>query len=383
MIVTGASSGIGRALAERAVRAGWDVFALGRRGQRLEELKSTVAGATGRIASAALDVRTPGAPARIVREARERFGRIDVVVNNAGVVAVGPIGTQRDEALREQFETHAIVPLALTREALDELKRTRGQVVLIGSGVARIPIAGLGAYPPAKAAVRNVARILRNELRPFGIVVTYVDPGAVATEFMTRAGFVGPPKKMAASPQSVARKIFDAIEHRHSVVNAVPWQTAFLGLGELLPSFTDWLIARVPDITGAKLVSKPKDDTPTPSTKAETVPAIESQPARSPHEPALPPHEPALPPLEPTLPPFEAALEPVAQRMRRLNLSVDFVRSLLVPDAELDASEVALRWAGMPNKHERAVTSEVLDALALAGYLERIDPDRYRVLRSA
>ena len=117
-IITGASSGIGQALAERAVRAGWDVFAVGRRAERLTELAALVAGATGRIAILALDIRTPRAPTRIVREALERFGRIDVLVNNAGGVAVGPIAEQSDGALYEQMETHVIVPLALTVSAI-------------------------------------------------------------------------------------------------------------------------------------------------------------------------------------------------------------------------------------------------------------------------
>ncbi|MBD5633732.1 MAG: SDR family NAD(P)-dependent oxidoreductase, partial [Candidatus Eremiobacteraeota bacterium] len=78
-IVTGASSGIGMALAERAVRAGWDVFAVGRRTERLEELARTVEAASGRLATLSLDVRAPQAASKIVRGALERFGRIDVL----------------------------------------------------------------------------------------------------------------------------------------------------------------------------------------------------------------------------------------------------------------------------------------------------------------
>lgn len=69
--------------------------------------------------------------------------------------------------------------------------------------------------------------------------------------------------------------------------------------------------------------------------------------------------------------------------MRKLNLSAAFVRALLVPGDELELGDVALRWAGMPNKNERGLTHDVLDALADAGYLDRLDGDRYRVLRGA
>jgi short-subunit dehydrogenase len=375
MIVTGASSGIGRALAERAARAGWNVFAVGRRTERLDELQRAVAGATGTIATATLELRDLGAPARIVRETIARFGRIDVVVNNAGAVAVGPIGQQTDDELREQFETHAIVPLALTREALDELRRNRGAVVVVGSGVARVPIGGLGAYPPAKAAVRNFARVLRNELRPLGVAVTYVDPGAVATEFMTRAGLSGPPPRLAASPYEVARRILVAIERRRSVVNAVPWQTAVVALGELVPGLTDFVLARVPQIAGVKAVRKPT---------AQPPPAPAPAPPVAPFTPTAIPETPVVADVaELELSPFEAALKPVASRMRRSNLSVIFVSGLLVPGTTLEPGEVALQWTGMPNKHERDLTHEVLEALAGAGFLTRLDDERYRVVKSA
>ena len=264
IIVTGASSGIGRALAERATRAGWNVLAVGRRAERLAELERSVAGATGILATAALDLRLPGMPKLVVEQTIDRFGRIDVLVNNAGVIAVGEIGAQSDDALREQFETHAIIPLALTREALPQLRRNHGQVVFIGSGAARIPIGGLGAYSPAKAAVRSVARVLRNELRSHGVVVTYVDPGAVATEFMTRAGLGGPPKAIAATPEDVARRIFAGIERRRSTVNAVPWQTAFVAFGEAFPALADLLMRRMPSLAGTKPTGAPAATIPAP-----------------------------------------------------------------------------------------------------------------------
>ena len=82
------------------------------------------------------------------------------------------------------------------------------------------------------------------------------------------------------------------------------------------------------------------------------------------------------------VPTFADAIEPVRRRMERVKLSEAFVRDLLQPDAVLDPAEIALRWAGMPNKNERAATTEVLDALAGAGFLER-EGEHYRVLRSA
>ena len=370
-IITGASSGIGRALAERAVRAGWSVFAVGRRATRLQELERIVEGATGELETLALDLRSPGAAVRIVGQTLARFGRVDVLVNNAGGVAVGAIAQQSDEALYEQMETHVIVPLALTREALPSLRATRGLIVYFGSGVARIPVGTLGAYPPAKAAVRSMARIARNELKPMGIAVTYVDPGAVATEFMTRAGFAGPPAGLAALPADVAKRVFDAFTTRRAIVNAVPWQTFFVSLGELVPQATDFLLSKAPSIVGGQPVNAPPElSVPMPTAP----PPISLQPIAPPHEATTD---------APDLSPFDLAIANEVARMAKFKMSTNFVRSVLVPGSDIELGEVAMRWAGMPNKHERALTNDVLDALASAGYLEHLEPEHYRVRRAA
>ncbi len=372
-IVTGASSGIGQSLAERAVRAGWNVVAVGRRAERLDALAERVATATGRIAVLALDLRVANAPQTIVTAALERFGRIDVLVNNAGGVAVGPIAEQTDAALREQVETHVVVPLALTREALSALRASRGHVFFVGSGVARIPVGTLGAYPPAKAAVRNMARVARNELRPDGIAVTYVDPGAVATEFMTRAGFSGPPRGLAASPHDVARKLFAAFETRPNVVNAVPWQTFFVALGEALPGVTDFILSHAPQIVGGERSDAPPAEAAFAAGERSETP-----------QNATVPNDSLADPFEAARDPFEAALEPLENRMQRLKLRPGFVAELLQPGAVLDLDEVAMRWAGMPNKNERGITRDVFVALAQAGFVEALDgDDAFRVVRGA
>ena len=388
MIVTGASSGIGRALAERAARAGYDVFAVGRDRARLAALENAVALATGKVSTLALDLRMRGAAQRIARAAAERFGRIDVVVNAAGAVAVGPISQQSDAALREQLQVHVLVPLALVREALAALRASRGHVFFFGSGVARIPVGKLGAYPSAKAAVRSMTRIVRNELRADGIAVTYVDPGAVATEFMTRAGFAGPPEWIAASPYAVANRIFDALRTRPNVVNAVPWQTLFVALGEALPNLTDYLLARNPEITGIKpapqtpAMPPPTADFPEPGNGPEPPepkePASSVAPEQSAQQGPLEPAPAAESPSE-----LEMALAPLLPRMRRLKLGIDFVAGLLQPSATLELGNVAMRWAGMPNKNERGLARDVLELLAEKGYLTRQGDDVYTVARPA
>jgi hypothetical protein len=181
---------------------------------------------------------------------------------------------------------------------------------------------------------------------------------------------------MLASPDMVARKILLAIAKRPRLVNAVPWQTAFVAIGELFPRITDALLERNPSLVGIQSVDEP-------AVAAEPVVAIaptEAAPSQTtPAETALPAAE---APASNETPTFADAIEPVRRRMERVKLSESFVRDLLQPEAILDPAEVALRWAGMPNKNERAATVEVLEALAEAGFLAR-DGERYRVVRAA
>jgi short-subunit dehydrogenase len=358
MLITGASSGIGRELTLIAARAGYAVSAIGRNRDALTALEREIAGAGGTIASEAVDIGDAGNARGIVGRHLARYGTLDVLVNNAGFVSAGNISVQSNVELLRQFGTHVVGPLALVRESLAALREVRGIVFMLGSGVARVPVGGLGAYPPAKAATRSATAILRRELRPLGIAVTYVDPGAVATPFMERAGMPGAPAPLLTSPKRVAGKIFAAIARRPDELNAVPWQAFAVGLAQTFPGVTEVLLRRAPGIVGGM-------DPP---------PIL------------LVPEKPVVPTTEPEAEPLPggvtAALAPVRARMERLKLREAFVRDLLVPGEVLDPGEVAMRWAGMPNKHERAVTDEVLEALAEAGYL-RPSGGGYGVVKAA
>ena len=509
ILITGASSGIGRALAVQAARAGYAVYAVGRNVRALAALSGQIVEEGGTIVTDVVDISDPMNAPGLAGRAVGAFGHIDVLVNNAGAAAAGPLAMQNDEQLRAQFGTHVIGPLALTREALPTLRASRGHVFMLGSGVARVPVLGMGAYPPSKAALRSATSILRREIAALDVAVTYVDPGAVDTGFMTRAGMPGAPRDVLVSPELVARKILLAIATRPNVLNVAPLQTAAVALGEVFPALAEAVLAHNPNMIGtgpsiasfdlqrdnnggrgekialpsaprslplaAEPVKESEEALPPPGsvmTPAEpfvearfsgtpaaeapgplpeqppvaTPPPYEQPPARWQYEP---PEEPvdeavaqaeamaaALPPIPPqsdfapappaapeaatpaeTLEPeppsplneheeddafgsheqtahhdleplatgssFDAALEPLLRRMERAKLSTDFVRSLLILDAVIDVGDSAMRWAGMPNKHERALTSEVFFALAEWGYLAPRADGRYRVLYEA
>jgi len=367
MLITGASSGIGRELALLAARAGYAVYAIGRKRDALDALAAEITGAGGTVSVEAVDISDPGNARGLIARVLAQFSTLDVLVNNAGFVSAGNISIQSNAELERQFGTHVVGPLALVREALAALRDVRGCVFMLGSGVARVPVGGLGAYPPAKAATRSATAILRRELHPLGIGVTYVDPGAVDTPFMQRAGMPGAPARFLTSPKRVAQAILDAVARRPANLNVVPWQAFAVALAQAFPGITELVLARAPGLVGGM---DPPPILLIPE-KPAVAPAATAEPARA-----------QVPVTGPAPTGVAAALAPVRNRMERLKLREEFVRGLLVPGALLDPNEVAMRWAGMPNKNERAVTDEVLDALVDGGYL-RPTGGAFAVIKSA
>ena len=357
LIVTGASSGIGRAIAVLAAERGYAVLAVARRADRLSALASEIGDRTP-FATLVCDVTAADAPERIAAAARAALGRVDVLFHNAGAARAGYLLEQSDAALRDQWELHLAGPLRITRALLPDLRATHGTIAMMGSGLAVMPIPGFGAYCAAKAAVRAACTQLRRELRGDGIAVSYCDPGVVATEFSTASGTAAPKGMRRAEPQQVARRLLDGVEQRRSRIDANRMQPLLLGIGRAFPGLADTAIARIVDRAGRV----PATEASLPTAPAADVQAQHERPAAT---------------------DLETVLAPLARRMERAKLPFAFIASLLQPGETIDPNEAAMRWAGMPNKNERALLGELFDALVEAGYLERIDTQRLRVLRGA
>jgi short-subunit dehydrogenase len=375
LIVTGASSGIGAALARAAADVGYRVAIVARRADRLEEVARAIRDGGGTVVSVVGDVTAGDMPARIVATALSSFGRIDAVVNNAGGGALGTLLEQTDAAIEAQWRVHVLAPLKLSRAALPHLEATRGQLVFLGSGIARVPLPNYGAYALAKAAIRAAATQLRRELRDRGVAVTYVDPGLVATEFHKAMGIQRANDVRAASPERVARAIVRGIARRSAVVNAVPLHTAGAVLGEWFGTLADpFIISRLSPRKAAEAPHPRVTLSPSPFDSAQDdIPALRTGSIEGRHG------EDVKTPVTS----FEAALEPVARRMERVKLPAHFLREALVPGAMVELNALAMQWAGMPNKNERAVLREALDALAAGGYLEPLGDETWKVTRGA
>ncbi len=181
-LITGASSGIGLALAQAAAERGDNVVALARRTDPLERL----AGDHGaRVLVLAADVRRQADVENAVSRAVEAFGRIDVVANNAGYGVFGAVEESTDEQARDIFDTNVFGVLNVLRATLPVLRAQRSGHILQGSSYyGRVAHPGVGLLTATKYAVEGLTDALVGELEPLGIKVTLVEPGPTATAFV-------------------------------------------------------------------------------------------------------------------------------------------------------------------------------------------------------
>mgnify|MGYP000011484365 CR=1 FL=1 len=181
VLITGCSSGIGRALADCFKDAGHTVWATARKSEDVAKLQ-----AAGFV-SRQVDVNDAVALQCLAEDIESAHGGLDVLINNAGYGAMGPLLDGGVEAMQRQFETNVFALIGVTRALFSALRRNKGLVVNIGSvsGVLVTPFAG--AYCASKAAVHALTDALRLELAPMGIRVMEVQPGAIATQFADNA----------------------------------------------------------------------------------------------------------------------------------------------------------------------------------------------------
>ena len=178
-LVTGANSGFGRAITEAAVAADDTVVATARKVTALDDL---VAAHPGQVEALALDVTDTASIQQTVRDIRDRHGRIDVLVNNAGRSHVGAAEETTDAELRSLFEVHVFGPATLIRTVLPHMRARRsGAIVQLSSMGGQLSFAGFAAYSATKFALEGMSEALAEEVRPLGIKVLIVEPGAFRT----------------------------------------------------------------------------------------------------------------------------------------------------------------------------------------------------------
>jgi NAD(P)-dependent dehydrogenase (short-subunit alcohol dehydrogenase family) len=188
VVVTGASSGIGRATAARFGRDGAGVLAVGRKAPALEEVAHEVERAGGRCVPYEADVTAAEAPDAIVAYAVRAFGGLTTLVNAAGIIAFGTVEDTADDAWDEMIDVNLRVPFRLMRAATPALVASRGSVVNVSSVTGLRAFPGVLAYCVSKAGVDQLTRCAALELAPQGVRVNAVNPGVVVTNLHRRGG---------------------------------------------------------------------------------------------------------------------------------------------------------------------------------------------------
>ena len=222
-LITGASSGIGAALAREFARQGADTVLLARRVERLESLAAELTKTGRRSMALACDVTRDGDVERAIQLTRQQFGRLDVVVANAGFSVAGRFQDLSIDDYRRQLETNVFGVLRTVHASIPPLCETHGRIIIIGSMFGMMSIPGATPYCMSKFALAGMADGLSMELAPSGVSITHVMAGVIDTElyqvdnqgvFQQGPPRRPPPKMLKISAAQAARQIVAAAWRR-------------------------------------------------------------------------------------------------------------------------------------------------------------------------
>ncbi len=264
-LITGAGAGIGRAAAIEAARRGMSVALVGRRTEPLEAARACLAPGDHLVLPG--DVTVPEARRRMRDAVAERWGRLDVLVNNAGLVMAGPLAETDDAALGRLVATNVVAPIAMTREMLALLSAASGRVVNVGSILGDVGYPIFAAYSASKFALRGASDALRRELKDVGVGVTYVAPrGARTAATRAVARYVVPLEMRLDSAETIARSLWDAVARDRTAAYPGLGERALVLAERLFPALIDRALAAKFRKSGlASPASDPSDPVATPA----------------------------------------------------------------------------------------------------------------------
>jgi len=249
-LITGASGGIGEALARELAGRGTRLVLFARRLERLERLAAELAPAAGAVECVAGDVTNAEDRARALAVCQTRLGGLDLLVNNAGVGALGRFDEAAPDRLRTVFEVNFFAAAELTRAALPLLKFGKQPLIVnIGSILGWQGIPNYTEYCASKFALRGFSESLRGELARDGVGVLHVAPGRTQTEFFDHVVERNAPlplaKSRGMSADAVARLIAQAMERGQPELITGPGGRWLVRAGRWFPRITNWFVARL------------------------------------------------------------------------------------------------------------------------------------------
>lgn len=253
VMITGASSGIGRALALEYASRGSDLLLLARRLDLLTNLKSEILARTSvRVRIQSIDVVEESALRTAVVDAIQAHGPLDTVIANAGYGVIAPFEALTVAHYERQFAVNVFGVLKTIYATLDTLKQTRGRLCIVGSTNAYLTLPSVSAYCASKHAVRSIADGLRAEFAPYGISVTLINPGFIDTDIRyldvngkTDPNQVDPiPQWIKMSADQAARKIYAAVTARKRERAITVHSQVGIWFARFFPGVLAWLIRR-------------------------------------------------------------------------------------------------------------------------------------------
>ncbi|MGB6986908.1 MAG: SDR family NAD(P)-dependent oxidoreductase [Candidatus Aquilonibacter sp.] len=236
-LITGASSGIGAATARAFAAAGMAVAIAARRKDRLDELAAEIAASGGTAFVLTADLTKESDAQRIVKETEAHFGRLDVLVNNAGVMYLEPVDTASLERWREMFELNVLSLIASTQAALPGMRaRKDGHIVNVSSTAGRMAHPNSGGYAATKFGVGAFSESLRKEVYQDNIRVTVIEPGLVATELREHIADAGIQQSLNSWADSMRQLQSDDVAR---IITFCVTQPSHVNINEVLVRPTD------------------------------------------------------------------------------------------------------------------------------------------------
>lgn len=238
VFITGASSGLGKALAFEYAKNGAHVVLLARRLELISSIARELSHDFNKCIAVKCDITKDGEIENAIKETVKHFKKIDIVIANAGFGIPGNLENLKLEDYKRQFETNVFGVLRTIYGSLDELKKTKGSICIIGSvsGCVRFP-SGSSPYTMSKFAIRGLIESLNIELSSYNISVTHIMPGFINTEFSKPDAFIKKFGWIQMQPEKAANQIFIAVKNKKLEVVLTTHGKLLIYLQHYTPSF--------------------------------------------------------------------------------------------------------------------------------------------------
>ncbi len=249
VLITGASAGIGQATAVALAQAGANVVLIARRQERLDALVDELAAYPGQRLAMAGDIGDSAFAATAVAQTIITFGRLDVLINNAGLGHRSRLADMPAADMHRLWDTNVMGLLYFTQAVIPQMKQQgSGHIINVSSILGQRPLPNMSLYCASKTTVNFIGRALRMEVRPYHIRVTTVYPGRTVTEFgdalLGQKG-ANPSRLARVSADQVAQAIVKAIHTGKTEVYITGTDWLFAHFNRLFPRTTDWLVERI------------------------------------------------------------------------------------------------------------------------------------------